>query len=142
VRAATGWGLTQLKVHLKRLEEHEFLIARRRDGRFVYELLYNGEGQDGAAFVMGLIDPIELHATYDDARSGQGAIQSGEGEAQAARYRPDDGADAGESRTDETEDSASLSTLRAATPQNASQARIMGGPYSVTSYTQPPVRGR
>jgi DNA primase len=142
VRAATGWGLTQLKVHLKRLEEHEFLVARRRDGRFVYELLYNGEGHDGAAFVMGLIDPVALHATYDDTRSGLEAAKPGEGEVQAGRCRPDDGADAGQSRTDETEKSASLSGPSAATLQNASQTRIMAGSYPVTSYTQPPVRGR
>lgn len=142
VRAATGWGLTQLKVHLKRLEEHEFLIARRRDGRFIYELLYNGEGQDGAAFVMGLLDPTALHATYDDARSGRGAIKSGEGEAQAAQNRPDDGADAGQSRTDGTENSASLSTPLAAPPQNASQTRITAAAHPVTSYAQPLVRGR
>ena len=142
VRAATGWGLTQVKVHLKRLEEHEFLIARRRDGRFIYELLYNGDGQDGVAFVMGVIDPAALHATYDDARSGLEAAKSGEGEAQAAQYRPDDGANAGQSRTDETESSASLSTSLAAAPQNVSQTRITGAAHPVTSYAQPVVRGR
>lgn len=43
VRAYTGWGQTQLKVHLKRLEEWEYLIVHRggRGQSFVYE--YDGE---------------------------------------------------------------------------------------------------
>lgn len=104
--------------------------------------MYNGEGQDGAAFVMGLIDPIELHATYDDARSGCEDAWSGGEAAQAAQCRADDGADAGQSRPDETENSAGLSSVRAEAPQNGAQTRIMGAQYLVTSYTQPMARGR
>ena len=42
VREFTGWGHTQLKVHLKRLEELEYLLIHRggRGQSFVYELLY------------------------------------------------------------------------------------------------------
>ena len=42
VREATGWGNTQLKVHLKRLEELEYLLVHRggRGQSIVYELLY------------------------------------------------------------------------------------------------------
>jgi len=127
---------------LKRLEEHEFLIARRRDGRFVYELLYNGEGQDGAAFVMGLIDPAALVATYDGTRSGLEAAESGGSEARAGQCRPDGGADAGRTRTGETENSASLSMVRAALPQNGAQTRITAAAHLVTSYVEPMVRGR
>jgi hypothetical protein len=62
VREAIGWGDTQLKVHLARLLELEYLFLRRqRDGehagRFVYELAWAGEGRDGSPFLMGLIDP-------------------------------------------------------------------------------------
>jgi DNA primase catalytic core len=50
VRQHTGWGNTQLKLHLHRLEEHEFLIVHRggRGQTFVYELdhLY-GYSYDG-----------------------------------------------------------------------------------------------
>jgi hypothetical protein len=40
VRHSTNWGNTQLKLHLHRLEEHEFLIVHRggRGQNFVYEL--------------------------------------------------------------------------------------------------------
>ena len=91
VREATGWSDTQLKVHLGRLLELEYLIVRRGlDGqhaaRFVYELIYDGEGQDGAAFLMGLIDIEALAAeqaanekSYDGNRSGPGEDRSGSG---------------------------------------------------------------
>ena len=91
VREATGWSDTQLKVHLGRLLELEYLIVRRGlDGqhaaRFVYELVYDGEGQDGAPFLMGLIDIEALAAeqaanekSYDGNRSGPGEDRSGSG---------------------------------------------------------------
>ena len=43
IREFTGWGHTQLKVHLKRLEEMEYLLIHRggRGQSFVYELLYD-----------------------------------------------------------------------------------------------------
>jgi DNA primase catalytic core len=79
VREHTGWGNTQLKVHLHRLEDMEYLLAHRggRGQSFVYELLYHGEGDDGHAFVMGLIDPETLAHRYDSNRSGFAAKKSG-----------------------------------------------------------------
>jgi hypothetical protein len=57
LREAIGWGDTQLKVHLARLVELEYAIAHRapRAG-FLYELAYDGGGEDGAPFLPGLID--------------------------------------------------------------------------------------
>jgi len=93
VREATGWSDTQLKVHLGRLLELEYLIVRRAvDGqhaaRFVYELVYDGEGQGGAPFLMGLIDTQALAAeqvanemSYDGNRSGPGEDRPGSGRA-------------------------------------------------------------
>jgi len=62
VRAYTGWGDTQLKVHIKRLENMEYLLIHRggRGRQIIYELLYNNEGQDGHPFLMGLIDVNKL----------------------------------------------------------------------------------
>jgi DNA primase catalytic core len=91
VRDATGWSDTQLKVHLGRLLELEYLIVRRAvDGqhaaRFVYELVYDGEGADGTPFLMGLIDTQALAAeqaanemSYDGNRSGSGEDRPGSG---------------------------------------------------------------
>ena len=69
VRELTGWGDTQLKIHLARLAELEYLLVHRvKAGQgFEYELLYDGEGEAGERFLMGLTAPE--HA-YDDRRSG------------------------------------------------------------------------
>ncbi|HFD33284.1 MAG TPA: DNA primase [Gammaproteobacteria bacterium] len=62
VREYIGWGDTQLKVHLKRLEVMEYLLIIRggRGQRIVYELLYSSEGKDGQPFMLGLIDITSL----------------------------------------------------------------------------------
>ena len=68
VRAVTGWGDTQLRLHLGRLEELEYLLAHRggRGQSFVYELAFAIEG-DGCKPVMpGLIDVEKLGGySYD-----------------------------------------------------------------------------
>ena len=58
VRAISGWTDFQVKKHMQRLEELEYvLIHRGRRGQsFDYELLYQGEGDDGDRFLMGLLD--------------------------------------------------------------------------------------
>ena len=78
IRAATGWGDTQLKLHLARLTELEYLLAHRvmRGQGFEYELLYDGE-DGGQPHLSGLIDARELH--YDGARSGQNDARSASG---------------------------------------------------------------
>ena len=50
VREATGWSDTQLRVHLGRLAELEYLLVHRgaRGQSFEYELLYDGDGSAGA----------------------------------------------------------------------------------------------
>jgi DNA primase len=60
----TGWSLTQVRMHLDRLVEHEYVLVHRgsRGLSFVYELLYNGEGKKGEPFLMGLIDINNLMA--------------------------------------------------------------------------------
>lgn len=69
VRASTGWGDTQLKVHLHRLEELEYLLAHRggRGQSFVYELLFESKGGDSKPMLPGLIDVSRL--TYDEKKS-------------------------------------------------------------------------
>jgi hypothetical protein len=61
-REATGWGDTQLRIHLDRLMEMEFLLAHRgkRGQTFDYELLYQGEDAEGRAKLLGLIDCASL----------------------------------------------------------------------------------
>lgn len=97
VRDSTGWRHTQLKVHLHRLEELEYLLVHRggRGQSFVYELLYRGEGQDGAAFVMGLVDPERLSTDYDREKSGFFADRSGSEAEESGPSRPQVGARSG-----------------------------------------------
>jgi DNA primase catalytic core len=69
VREHTGLSNTQVKMHLTRLAELEYVIAHRggRGQQFVYELVYDGEGKDGKPFLVGLIDVKELeNREYDN----------------------------------------------------------------------------
>ncbi len=61
LRAVTGWGDTQLRVHLDRLLSLEYLLAHRQGagGRFAYELLYDGDA-GGGTHLAGLIDTASL----------------------------------------------------------------------------------
>jgi DNA primase catalytic core len=82
VRAFTGWGDTQLKVHLHRLEELEYLLAHRggRGQSFVYELLCEPSGDGSKPVLAGLIDVAKL--TYDEKKSGLEGEKSGVGRPQ------------------------------------------------------------
>jgi DNA primase len=80
LREHSGWGDTQLKVHLQRLVELEYVLIHRGTGnRFSYELLYDGQGQDGQPFLPGLLDIDQLKHAYDAKRSGQNNRRSGSG---------------------------------------------------------------
>lgn len=63
LREALGWGDTQLKIHLARLVDLEYVLAHRAPGQsFAYELLYDGpdEHPDDRPHLSGLIDVSEL----------------------------------------------------------------------------------
>jgi DNA primase len=99
VRALTGWGDTQTKLHLGRLAELEYLLAHRvKAGQgYEYELLWDGEGQSGERFMIGLSDPgkagsdpaqgAETHA-YDGDRSGVNGRRSGQKADRSGGGRP------------------------------------------------------
>ena len=76
VRDYTAWGNTQLKLHLGRLEDMEYLLIHRggRGQSFVYELLYDGKADQGPR-LPGLIDVEALknkNHDYDAEKSGPG----------------------------------------------------------------------
>ena len=132
VREATGWSNTQLHVHLARLVELEYLLPHRADhGQgFVYELVYDGGGKDGARFVSGLLDVEKLRAeeklraaeqggeapdhAYEEKHSGVNAPDSGS-------IRPGFGPDSGPIPDGENADSSSENRARA--PFNSENAR-------------------
>lgn len=73
VREAVGWSDTQLRVHLGRLTDLEYLLVHRggRGASFVYELTYHGEGEDGDRFLPGLIDVERLTSTTTATSRGE-----------------------------------------------------------------------
>lgn len=101
VREHTRWGDTQLKIHLARLVELEYLLVHRggRGQSFEYELLYSGSPDGEMPHLSGLIDvevlrrfgplrgfgsvrtPDEERAgrSYDAQRSGSEAVRSAPG---------------------------------------------------------------
>ncbi len=74
VRVFVEWGDTQLKTHLRRLEELEYLVVHHggRGQSFVYELAFEHQGDDRKPFFPGLIDAenLEIH-DYDANRRGR-----------------------------------------------------------------------
>ncbi len=63
--AACGWSLTQIRLHLERLVEHEYLAIRhgRLGAPFLYELLIDAHAPETVAHI-GLIDVAELRKKY------------------------------------------------------------------------------
>jgi hypothetical protein len=97
VRDATGWSETQLRVHLDRLTQMEYLVTHRgtRGQSFVYELLWDGVGEDAGARLPGLIDvgALKMTTTKEGSRGSVGQF--------AGSTRPQSGANAGGSRVTE-----------------------------------------
>jgi DNA primase len=75
VREATSWSDFQVKMHVRKLEELEYVLVHRggRGQSFVYELLYDGQGRDGKPFLMGLVDIETLRCAYDEKKEHQRA---------------------------------------------------------------------
>ena len=81
VRELTHWGDTQLKIHLARLVELEYVLVHRggRGQSFEYELVFDGKADAQARHASGLIDVEALKQQYDAERSGSEASRSGAG---------------------------------------------------------------
>ncbi len=80
VRAYTGWGDTQLKIHLHRLEELEYLLIHRggRGQSMVYELMFTRPSDGGRPVLGGLIEIERLTGNaYDEKKSGLRGQRSG-----------------------------------------------------------------
>ena len=101
LREAWAMSDTQLRLHLERLVALEYVLARREGpgGRLVYELVYDGGGEDGRPFVPGLIDAAALGTATTAELAGL------EGEL-AGRLRADRGPVAAGSRSAESAPSA------------------------------------
>ena len=81
LREALGWGDTQLKLHLARLQEHEYLIVHRHGPLFRYELAFDGDPLMVGRQFIGLIDVEALAMATTPNRSGSEQGRSGIGRA-------------------------------------------------------------
>ena len=70
VGAFNGWSNTQLKVHLDRLEDLEYILPHRgmRGSAYEYELLFDGDTETEEPQLIGLIDLQKLG--YDSEFTG------------------------------------------------------------------------
>lgn len=70
VREYTGLSDTQLRVHLERLTQLEYLLVHRgvRGQSFVYELLFDGPAESEAPHLSGLIDVSTIATTMASSR--------------------------------------------------------------------------
>ena len=101
VRLATGWGDTQLRLHLGRMEELEYLLAHRggRGQSFVYELVFSLEGDGSKPVMPGLIDVDTLGGhRHDGNLAGVKAGFAGLESENAGSMRGQNGEGAGGSR--------------------------------------------
>jgi len=94
-RTFTGWTDVQVKRHLAKLADLEYVLVHRggRGQSFVYELLYEGQGETGGKFVLGLIDAGTLYDTDRDRLNADRDHEKGDrdlsGTAQVrAKYAP------------------------------------------------------
>jgi DNA primase catalytic core len=131
VRELTGWGDTQLKIHLARLAELEYLLAHRvpRGQGFEYELVYDGEGDAGGRFLMGLADTMFKtpdNRTYDNQRSGVNNERSAPGRSVV-------GGQSGAGRQDEIDHSTNTSAALDDLAENIAPTAYLNG-ISSTSY--------
>jgi DNA primase catalytic core len=98
VREFSKWSDSQLKRHLHRLEELEYLIVHRggRGQSMVYELFFENQGANRQPFLPGLIDPEAAKKdSYDKKKSGVQGEKSGPS---LAQVRGMSGGGAGEER--------------------------------------------
>lgn len=73
VREFTRWSDYQIKVHIKQLEELEYLYAMHGGPgkRYAYQLLWDGNGMDGEKFLMGLIDIQNIQTSRPEITTGR-----------------------------------------------------------------------
>ena len=132
VRAHTRWGDTQLKIHLARLVELEYVLVHRggRGQSFEYELLYDGTTEAEERRVSGLIDVEALRHRYDAQRSGVSESRSGSGRAEVG------GQTGGSPPPDRADSAVNPSALRPLPASDAENARLRPS-RSIPSYVTP-----
>jgi DNA primase len=132
VREVTQWGDTQLRLHLDRLVELEYVLVHRggRGQSFVYELLYDGQGKDGKPFVPGLLD-VEKLRSMPTTKSSRGS----EGEF-AGSSRGQRGPIAGGSRGEENDGNTGKQSAESTSSGKSAQNALSEGETNTRSYAR------
>jgi len=132
VREATRWSDFQVKQHMHKLEELEYVLVHRggRGQSFVYELLYDGAGRDGKPFLMGLIDGAALQQAYDGKKEHRNGHLEHPGSPQGARLEP------ASSEPQSSPNAANIGISRESRRRNGQTAR-WGESASTQSYVTP-----
>ncbi|MFM1979578.1 MAG: hypothetical protein RLZ68_843 [Pseudomonadota bacterium] len=140
VRDASGMSDTQLRVHLERLTQLEYLLTHRgtRGQSFEYELLYDGDGQQ-AAHLSGL---LEMGADTQGAESASTNPSSrGEVPKYAGSTRPQNAPNAGTSPTAKTLARPHEIKVSQATPTHTNKTHVLhtlNGDAQTPAYLQTP----
>jgi hypothetical protein len=89
VRAFTGWTDFQVRTHMDKLVSLEYVLVHHgtRGQSYVYELLYDGQGQDGTPFVAGLIDTERLKELQRAGYDGKNEHRDGHFEGGSSPHR-------------------------------------------------------
>ncbi|MCC7380188.1 MAG: DNA primase [Deltaproteobacteria bacterium] len=127
LREATTIGDTQLKLHLGRLLELEYVIAHRRGPATEYELVYDGAGQDGRPFVPGLIEVERLRTATTADRSGVSSDRSGSS-------RPGIGPRSGGGRVVESAPVPATTRVCGPSPEKVPETHCSGDEAEIVSY--------
>ncbi len=136
LREACAIGDTQLRLHLERLVALEYLIVHRgaRGQSFVYELVYDGQGQDGKPFVPGLIELDTLRGTHATQSTITTANLAGVNGQFAGPTRGQSGPNAGGSRPTINSESTIKTNTYNNSPQKLPKTHCTGGNGQDRSY--------
>jgi hypothetical protein len=142
VRDATGWGDTQLRLHLERLVQMEYLLAHREGngGRYVYELLYDGDAVQ-ILHLSGLLDPAQLQSHIPATMQGATTTPNSRGNTLevAGRLRVDSGPVAAPLHASENTLKPAVMPDSAESEDTDAQTHILRSNSNAPSYLQEPV---
>ncbi len=140
VRSASGMSDTQLRVHLERLVQLEYLLTHRgtRGQSFEYELLYDGDGQQ-AAHLSGLLEIGAESAAVSAESAPTNPSSRGEVPEYAGSTRPQNAPNAGTSPTPKTAANPHETRLGQATPIHDKKTHLLNGEMQTPAYLQAPL---
>lgn len=134
VRAQLGLSDTQLRVHLDRLVQLDYVALHggKPGQRFAYSLLFDGDADSDAPQAMGLNDATSIQTSRGESPTSRGKTATSRGESAnlAGGSRPGRGGVAGGSRGVRTslkpKSVKASSDLPATNPENARSRRVNG----------------